>query len=92
MSGSGRDLFPPLYNDVPPAGAEANRSPSAAPTPKVLAGSAGAGLGGAVGAVVVWALGAAGLSVPPEIGIAISTICSVLIGFAAGYFTPPRAN
>jgi len=85
--------FNPPARDAPPPGMllEApNRSPSAAPAPKVLASAGGTGLGGAIGAVVVWGLGQAGLDVPPEIGIAISTVCSVVIGFAAGYLTPPR--
>ena len=82
--------MPPVYRDTPPG--EPNESPSAAPVPKVWAQAAGGGLGGAVGAVIVWGLQQAGADVPAEIGIAISTICSVLIGFAAGYFTPPRVN
>lgn len=67
-----------------------NKSPSAAPVPKVLAATAGSGFGGAVGAIVVWGLQQAGLSIPPEIGIAISTVCSAAVAFAAGYFTPPK--
>lgn len=67
-----------------------NKSPSAAPVPKVWAATSGSAFGGAVGAVVVWGLGQAGLAVPTEIGIAISTICSALIAFLAGYFTPPK--
>ena len=94
-------LEPSPYKDIPPGELDQllkieipdpNRAPSAAPTPKVLAQAGGAGIGGAIGAVVVWALAQAGVDVPPEIGIAISTICSVVIGFAAGYFTPPRVN
>lgn len=67
-----------------------NKSPSAAPVPKVLSATAGSGFGGAVGAVVVWGLQQAGLSVPPEIGIAISTICAIVVTFLAGYYTPPK--
>lgn len=67
------------------------KSSSAAPVPKVLAGTAGSGLGGAVGSVVVWVLELNGVSVPAEIGIAISTACSMLVGFVAGYLTPPGA-
>lgn len=92
-------LEPSPYKDIPPGEfvpgellEVPNRSPSAAPTPKVLAQAGGAGVGGAIGAVVVWALAQAGVDAPPEIGIAISTICSVVIGFAAGYFTPPRVS
>ena len=83
-------LDPSSYKDIPPD--IPNRSLSAAPTPKVLAGAGGAGLGGAVGAVVVWALAQVGADVSPEIGIAISTICSTVISFVAGYLTPPRTS
>lgn len=76
---------------IPPPSSLPNVSPSSAPAPKVIASAGGAGLGGAIGAVVVWAMGAGGLDVPPEIGIALSTICSILVSFAAGYFTPPRS-
>jgi len=69
-----------------------NESTSAAPVPKVWAATAGSGFGGAVGAVVVWGLQQTGLVIPPEIGIAISTVCSVLIAFVAGYLTPPRST
>jgi tetrahydromethanopterin S-methyltransferase subunit D len=65
---------------------------SKAPVPKVWASSAGAGLGGAGGAVVVWALQSAGVDVPPEIGIAISTFISIIASFAAGYLTPPKGG
>lgn len=65
---------------------------SRAPVPKVLAATGGSGIGGAIGAVVVWALSQAGLDVPPEIGIAIATLCSAVAAFIAGYFTPPKAS
>ena len=64
---------------------------SAAPVPKVLAATAGSGLGGAVGIIIVWALSAVGQDVPLNIAIAISTVCSVLITFVAGYLAPPKS-
>lgn len=64
---------------------------SAAPVPKVWAATAGSGFGGALGAIVVWGLGSAGVDVPGEIGIAISTVCSVIVTFIAGYLTPPKS-
>lgn len=67
-----------------------NKSPSAAPVPKVLASTAGTGVGGAIGAVIVWGLQQTGLTVPPEIGIALSTLCAAAVAFLAGYFTPPK--
>lgn len=69
-----------------------NESPSAAPAPKVWAGTAGTGLGGAIGVVVVWAMQSAGLEVTQEVAIAVATICSIVVGFTAGYLTPPRAG
>ena len=70
---------------------EPNRSPSAAPAPKVMASAGGAGLGGAIAALIVWGLQAAGLVVPIEAAMAISTISGVVAGFVAGYLTPPRS-
>jgi hypothetical protein len=63
---------------------------SKAPVPKVWAATAGSGFGGALGAIAVWGLQQAGAIVPPEIGIAISTVCAVLVTFVAGYLTPPK--
>lgn len=68
-----------------------NRSPSAAPQPKVMASAGGAGLGGAIAALIVWGLQAAGIAVPVEAAMAISTISGILAGFVAGYLTPPRS-
>lgn len=82
---------PKPVNEIPWAILHPNESPTAAPVPKVWASSAGAGLGGAIGAVVVWGMEQAGLNVTPEVGISISTICSIVAGFAAGYLTPPRS-
>ncbi|WP_290630506.1 hypothetical protein [Aquisalimonas sp.] len=50
------------------------------PTRKVGA----AGLGGAAAIVLAWALGLAGVDVPPEVSAAFAT----LLAFAAGYLTP----
>lgn len=69
-----------------------NNTPSAAPVPKVWAATAGSGFGGALGAIVVYSLGVAGLDVPPEIGIAVATACSVIVTFIAGYLTPPKGG
>lgn len=66
-----------------------DKSPSAAPVPKVLSATAGSGFGGAVGAIIVWGLQQAGYNVPSEIGIAIATVCGIVVTFLAGYFTPP---
>lgn len=95
MAGQWQEGTPPAMKDPGPAGARSqipNTSPSSAPAPKVLASTAGAGLGGAGGAVVVWALQSAGVDVSPEIGIAISTFISIIASFVAGYMTPPKGS
>lgn len=59
-----------------------NKSPSAAPVPKVAVG----GAVGAVVAIVVWALKQyGGIELPAEIAAALTVIFS----FMAGYMTPP---
>lgn len=50
---------------------------TATPQPKVVAG----GIAGAVSIVIVWALGAGGVDVPPEVASAFTTI----IAFFASY-------
>lgn len=69
-----------------------NRSPSAAPQPKVIAGTAGAGLGSAIGLVLPWLVKVAfGVEMPPEVAVGFAGILSVIGTFAAGYLTPPRS-
>jgi hypothetical protein len=75
-----------------PTEVQGNTSPSAAPVPKVWAATAGSGFGGALGAVLVWGLHQAGVTIPGEIGIALSAICSTIIAFVAGYLAPPRST
>jgi hypothetical protein len=75
-----------------PTEVQGNTSPSAAPVPKVWAATAGSGFGGALGAIAVWVLQQAGVVVPPEIGIAVSTALSAAIAFVAGYLAPPRST
>jgi hypothetical protein len=61
---------------------DSNRSPSAAPVPKVAVGGA---VGAAV-AVLVWILKQyGGIELPAEVAAALTVIFS----FAAGYLTPP---
>jgi hypothetical protein len=65
---------------------------SLAPVPKVLAATAGSGLGGgALGTLAVWALQQAGIEVSTEVAIAIASLCGTVATFVAGYLTPPRA-
>ena len=56
-----------------------NASPTLQPQPKVVAG----GIGGSVAIVLVWALGQAGVNMPPEVAAAVSAI----LGFVAAYLT-----
>lgn len=64
-------------------------STSKAPVPKVLASTAGAGLGGALGTILVWLLSANGIEVPESVGAAFDTVLAVVVAFVAGYLTPP---
>jgi high-affinity Fe2+/Pb2+ permease len=58
-----------------------------APTqPKVKAASAGAGISGAVTAILMWIVGLLGLDVPPEIASAFTTLIAAGFAFAAGYY------
>lgn len=52
------------------------------PTRKVTS----AGTGGAVGVIIVWGAGLAGVDVPPEVAAALVTV----LAFAAGYIIPER--
>lgn len=55
--------------------------------PKVTAATQGTTLGGALALIVVWALNTyAHAAIPAEIGMAIGTVFSVVLGFVAGYF------
>jgi hypothetical protein len=67
-----------------------NQSPSAAPVPKVLASTGGTGAGGVLAILIIWSLQQAGLSISSEVGLAIGTLCSMIVGFIAGYLTPPK--
>jgi putative flippase GtrA len=54
--------------------------PTTKPTRKVAVG----GVTGAVTGIIVWAVGLAGIEIPAEVAVYISTILS----FAASYFVP----
>lgn len=50
---------------------------------KLVAGLQGGGVGAAISTVVVWMLDARGMSVPPEVAVALSSIFTALLsGFA----------
>lgn len=55
--------------------------------PKVAASAQGTTVGGALALILVWALNTyAHAAIPAEIGIAIGTVFSAVLGFLAGYF------
>lgn len=70
-----------------------NKSPSAAPVPKVLAATSGAGLGSAIGVVLPWVSQTFfGIEMPVEVAIAFGGLFSIIGSFVAGYMTPPRGG
>lgn len=69
-----------------------NRSPSAAPVPKVIGGTAGAGLGSAIGIILPWLVKTmTGQEMPVEVAMGFGAILSIIGTFVAGYLTPPRS-
>jgi hypothetical protein len=77
---------------TPPAGTQANVSPSAAPQPKVLAGAGGAGIGGALALILPWLIKTTtGAEMPVEVALGFGSLFSIIGSFVAGYFTPPRS-
>jgi hypothetical protein len=54
--------------------------------PKVKAAAGGAGISGAVTAILMWVVGLMGLDVPPEIASAFTTLIAAGFAFAAGYY------
>jgi hypothetical protein len=69
-----------------------NRSPSAAPVPKVIGSTAGAGLGGYIGAVMPWVVYQIfGVEMPTGVVLGFVGIFSTIGSFVGGYFTPPRS-
>jgi hypothetical protein len=69
-----------------------NRSPSAAPQPKVIAGAGGAGIGSALAFILPWLVKVTtGAEMPIEVALAFGSILSIIGSFVAGYFTPPRS-
>lgn len=78
-----------LPGEPPP---QPNVSPSAAPVPKVLAGTGGAGFGFAVAIVLPWLANVAfGTEMPIEVALAFGALLGTVGSFLAGYFTPPRS-
>jgi hypothetical protein len=63
------------------------RQPSKRPTRKVGA----AGVGGAAGTLVLWALSAAGLELDADAAVLVSGAVASLAGFVTAYLTRDRA-
>lgn len=86
----------PIYHDVekpepilgPITGEiEHVKSPSRKPQPKVVAATAGAGVGAAISVVLVWAIEAsAKIDIPETVELAVPIIIGTGLTFLAGYF------
>lgn len=71
----------PLTDDV-----ETVIHPSAKPQPKVVAATVGAGVGSAVGEILVWIVEAsANIDVPSNVEFAIGVVFTAGLAFVAGY-------
>lgn len=69
---------------------DANGIPTSTPQPKVLAATAGAGVGAAVSTITVYLIESIGkIDLPNEIEGATLVLISAGIAFLAGYFKKP---
>lgn len=67
-----------------------DKSPSAAPVPKVLSATAGSVTGGAIGVVLPWIFRTyLNTDMPVEVALGFGTILAGAGALLAGYFTPP---
>jgi hypothetical protein len=68
--------------------------PTAAPSRKVVGGTAGAGLGGVTASLLLWALGATVFpdGVPSEVSAFVVFVVPVALAFVGGYFTKRSAG
>jgi hypothetical protein len=67
-----------------------NETPTSAPAPKVVWGAAGGVLGGAVATLALGFMRRRGIVLDPEEIGALTTLITVVFGFAGGYITPPK--
>jgi hypothetical protein len=64
----------------------AKTAPSKTPQPKVVAATIGAGIGSAIGEIVVWATEAsANIDIPSNVELAIGVVITAGLAFASGY-------
>jgi hypothetical protein len=85
------------YGTVTGTGEVVNRSPTAAPVPKVYAATAGGGIGGAIAVLVLGFLQRHGVDLSTEEIGAVTLLVVALVGglsaafaFLMGYVTPPK--
>lgn len=66
---------------------EAGNTESAAPQPKVVAATVGAGVGSAIATIVVWVVSVTtGLEVPEAVELAGGVVLTAGLAFIGGYF------
>jgi hypothetical protein len=69
------------------------QSPTAKPVRKVMAASAGSGVGVAIATIVVWLIATfAHTSIPDYVTAALTILFGAGAAFIAGYATPPHPN
>lgn len=60
---------------------------SSVPKPKVYAATAGAGVGSALGTIIVWVINAStGVEIPDGVELAIGVVLTAGLAFVGGYF------
>lgn len=57
-------------------------------SPKLATAGAGVGTGSALAIVLVWLLGLAGIQMPTEVAMALSSILATLLGGWLGWLVP----
>ena len=60
--------------------------------PPTRAAAGGSGVASALAVLVIWGLRSAGVTMPPDVEGALSTVLIAAITFLAGYFMPPGAS
>lgn len=75
----------PIYDRV--VNGETADKPSAAPQPKVVAATVGAGVGSALGEIIVWVVEAsANIDIPANVELAVGVVLTAGLAFVSGYF------
>lgn len=78
---------------IPAVTTDENGEPTAAPQPKVVAASAGAGIGAAASTVLVYLIEAFGhIDLPVAVEGAILVLIAGAVSFLGGYITRPSAK